>query len=59
MIRVAMIDDHELIRHGLEYLLPRFDDLEVVLQGSGIGDLRGSDLDHDVLILDPYLSTGD
>ncbi|MEV1170304.1 response regulator transcription factor [Nonomuraea sp. NPDC049784] len=59
MIRIAVIDDHELIRHGLEYLLHRFDDLKVVLQGAGIGDLRGSDLDHDVLILDLYLSTGE
>ncbi|GAA3642280.1 response regulator transcription factor [Nonomuraea antimicrobica] len=57
MIRIAVIDDHELIRHGLEYLLHRSDDLKVVLRGAGIGDLRDSDLDHDVLILDLYLAT--
>ncbi|MFC4123175.1 LuxR C-terminal-related transcriptional regulator [Nonomuraea zeae] len=57
MIRIAVIDDHELIRHGLEYLLHRFDDLKVVLQGAAIGDLRAAELDHDVLILDLYLAT--
>ncbi|GAA1645262.1 response regulator transcription factor [Nonomuraea maheshkhaliensis] len=57
MIRIAVIDDHELIRHGLEYLLHRSDDLKVVLQGADLGDLRGSDLDHDVLVLDLYLAT--
>ncbi|WP_188192251.1 LuxR C-terminal-related transcriptional regulator [Nonomuraea sp. SYSU D8015] len=57
MIRVAVIDDHELIRHGLEYLLRPFDDLDVVFQGSRIADLRSGDLDHDVLILDLYLAT--
>ncbi|WP_326637159.1 hypothetical protein OIE67_05155 [Nonomuraea fuscirosea] len=52
MIRIAVIDDHELIRHGLEYLLHRSDDLKVVLQGADLGALRGSHLDHDVLVLD-------
>ncbi|MFI7452140.1 LuxR C-terminal-related transcriptional regulator [Nonomuraea sp. NPDC049714] len=57
MIRIAVIDDHELIRHGLEFLLHRFDDLQVVLRGASVGDLRGPDADYDVLILDLYLAT--
>lgn len=56
MIRIAVIDDHELIRHGLEYLLHRHEDLKVVLGGSSIGDLRGFDAGYDVLILDLYLA---
>lgn len=56
MIRIAVIDDHELIRHGLEYLLHRFEDLKVVLRGSSIGDLHAVDTDYDVLILDLYLA---
>jgi two-component system nitrate/nitrite response regulator NarL len=58
-IRIAVIDDHELIRHGLEYLLRRYDDMEVVLSGASIGDLREGDADHDVLILDLYLTAGE
>jgi DNA-binding NarL/FixJ family response regulator len=57
VIRIAVIDDHELIRHGLDHLLRPFDDLDVVFQGAGIADLRSADLDHDVLILDLYLAT--
>ncbi|MFI6177613.1 LuxR C-terminal-related transcriptional regulator [Nonomuraea sp. NPDC051191] len=56
MIRIAVIDDHELIRHGLEYLLHRHEDLKVVLRGSSVGDLRGFDAGYDVLILDLYLA---
>ncbi|MEV3981483.1 response regulator transcription factor [Nonomuraea sp. NPDC049758] len=56
MIRIAVIDDHELIRHGLEYLLHRHEDLQVVLRGSSVGDLRGFDAGYDVLILDLYLA---
>jgi DNA-binding NarL/FixJ family response regulator len=57
VIRIAVIDDHELIRHGLEFLLHRFEDLKVVLRGASIGDLRGPDVEYDVLILDLYLAT--
>ncbi|MFI9595394.1 response regulator [Nonomuraea sp. NPDC052265] len=56
MIRIAVIDDHELIRHGLEYLLHRHEDLKVVLRGSSVEDLRGFDAGYDVLILDLYLA---
>ncbi|MFD0476205.1 LuxR C-terminal-related transcriptional regulator [Nonomuraea thailandensis] len=54
MIRVAVVDDHDLIRHGLEHLLHSTGEFEVVLSGRDLGVLDGR-TDLDVLILDLYL----
>src|SRR5947207_1538357 len=54
MIRVALADDHELVRMGLRALIEREDDLEVVGEASsGLEAIRLLASRHpDVLLLD-------
>lgn len=61
MIRVAIADDHELVRQGIRALLERADDISVVGEaGDGEAALRlAADAAPDVLVLDvsmPHLN---
>ncbi|MEZ5101613.1 MAG: response regulator transcription factor [Thermoleophilia bacterium] len=54
MIRVAIVDDHALVRHGLEQLLSTVDDLEVVGTASDGADARAlvAQVSPDVVLMD-------
>lgn len=53
-IRVMIVDDHELVRSGLESILGLFDDIELVAQcGSGAGAVKSCDeTQPDVVLMD-------
>lgn len=60
MIRVLLVDDHELVRRGIKELLEAGGDVEVVLETEGVADTedryqRGS---ADVAVLDVRLGDG-
>ncbi|MBA2894842.1 LuxR C-terminal-related transcriptional regulator [Nonomuraea soli] len=54
MIKIAVVDDHDLIRHGLEHILRGTGEFEVVASGRDVSVLDGR-AEPDVLILDLYL----
>ncbi len=57
-IRVALVDDHPLVRHGLASLLAREPDLEITAVGGSLGDaaaLLTAGEPPDVLLLDVKL----
>lgn len=54
MITIGVIDDHDLIRHGLEHVLGQSEDFAVVLSRRDLASL-GKQADLDVLVLDLYL----
>ncbi len=61
MLRVAVIDDHPVARHGIVAILAAFDDLTVVSSVSAPGELaRGENgsVDADVVLLDLYQADG-
>ena len=61
MIRVFLLDDHEVVRRGLKELISLEDDLEVVGEASRAAEAlrRIPDLHPDVAILDVRLPDGD
>ena len=58
--RVVLIDDHELIRHGLAAAFDRSDDFEVVGQAGSVADgvAVARDLTPDVVVCDVRLPDG-
>src|SRR5690606_28756581 len=54
MIRVAMVDDHELVRQGFAQLLERNADIQVVFQASTLTETENWLREHqaNVLVLD-------
>jgi two-component system, NarL family, response regulator DevR len=60
MIRVHLLDDHEMVRHGLRDLLEREGDIEVVGESGSAGDAehRIPALRSDVAVLDARLPDG-
>jgi DNA-binding NarL/FixJ family response regulator len=53
MIRVAIVDDHPVFRHGLEHAVESAQGLVLVAAAGSVEDLRTSDLgDVDVVVLD-------
>jgi DNA-binding NarL/FixJ family response regulator len=59
MIRLFLVDDHEIVRRGLRELLEAQDDLEVVAQAGSIDEALAVDLDGvDVAVLDVRLPDG-
>ncbi len=53
MIRVAIVDDHPVFRHGLEHAVESARGLVLVAAAGSVEDLRASDLAHvDVVVLD-------
>lgn len=55
MIRLMIVDDHELLRHGIALLLSTVDDMEVVAEaedGRAALALLGSGADVDVVLTD-------
>ena len=54
MIRVLIVDDHEMVRAGLAALLGRFDDLELVgaAPDGAAAIAMAADLDPDVVLMD-------
>ena len=59
MIRLLLVDDHEIVRRGLRELLEAQSDLEVVAQAGTLEDALAIDLDAlDVAVLDVRLPDG-
>jgi DNA-binding NarL/FixJ family response regulator len=59
MIRLFLVDDHEIVRRGLRELLEAQDDLEVVAQAGSIDEALAVDLEGvDVAVLDVRLPDG-
>lgn len=60
MIRVMLVDDHELVRRGLRELLTAAGDLQVVLEASGVEDAEARYVpgSADVAVLDVRLGDG-
>jgi two-component system response regulator DevR len=59
VIRLLLVDDHEIVRRGLKDLLDANDDLEVVAEASTMAEAEAVDLDRiDVAVLDVRLPDG-
>ncbi|NNN00287.1 MAG: response regulator transcription factor [Acidimicrobiaceae bacterium] len=59
MIRLLLVDDHEIVRRGLRELLEAQSDLEVVAEAANLEDAMVIDLsDLDVAVLDVRLPDG-
>ncbi len=59
MIRLLLVDDHEIVRRGLRELLESHDDLSVVAEAGSLGDALALDIaDVDVAVLDVRLPDG-
>jgi DNA-binding NarL/FixJ family response regulator len=59
VIRVAIVDDHPVLRDGIASLLAAEEDMEVVVVGDSVADAERiiSTADSDVLLLDVRLGT--
>ena len=59
MIRLLLVDDHEIVRRGLKELLEAAGDLSVVAEASTVAEAEAVDLDLvDVAVLDVRLPDG-
>jgi two-component system response regulator DevR len=59
MIRLLLVDDHEIVRRGLSELLETHEDLQVVAQAGSLEEAMTIDLDEvDVAVLDVRLPDG-
>ncbi len=59
MIRLLLVDDHEIVRRGLRELLEAHDDLSVVAEAASIEEAESVDVDAiDVAVLDVRLPDG-
>lgn len=60
MIRVALVDDHPIVLHGLTAALATVDDVEIVANGATLAEARdiAARDDVDVLLLDVRLPDG-
>jgi DNA-binding NarL/FixJ family response regulator len=59
MIRLLLVDDHEIVRRGLRELLEAEDDLEVVAQAGTVEEGAALDISNiDVAVLDVRLPDG-
>lgn len=56
MIRIALIDDHPIMRLGLAHLVRTAPDLDLVAEVACVEDLGGLDRDADVFLLDWQLT---
>lgn len=59
MIRLLLVDDHEIVRRGLSELLETHEDLQVTAQAGSLEEATAIDLDQfDVAVLDVRLPDG-
>ncbi len=59
MIRLLLVDDHEIVRRGLRELLEAQDDLKVVAEAGSVEDAQNLDVTgFDVAVLDVRLPDG-
>ena len=59
MIRLLLVDDHEIVRRGLRELLESHDDLAVVAEAGSVAEAETVDVDAiDVAVLDVRLPDG-
>ena len=59
VIRILLVDDHEIVRRGLRELLESHEDLEVTAEAGTMAEAEGVDLDRvDVAVLDVRLPDG-
>jgi DNA-binding NarL/FixJ family response regulator len=57
IIRVAIVDDHPVVREGTASIVARQEDMEVVASTASVQELTGSQTDVDVVLLDLRLGT--
>jgi DNA-binding NarL/FixJ family response regulator len=57
-LRVALIDDHEIVRVGIAELLAQQPTIEVVASTSTVAELMALDVDLDLVVLDLRLADG-
>ena len=60
MIRVMLVDDHEVVRQGLKALVDAEEDLEVVVEAGTVADAisRARTFEPDVVVMDVRLPDG-
>ena len=58
VVRVAIVDDHPVVRWGLEHVFQRRPGVRVVCSVDSLQELEATSADPDVVILDLYLSEG-
>jgi DNA-binding NarL/FixJ family response regulator len=59
VIRLLLVDDHEIVRRGLREVLDAHDDLEVVAEAGSLAEAEALSLDEvDVAVLDVRLPDG-
>lgn len=61
MIRVALVDDHPVARHGITAILAAFEDMQVAAAVSAPGELprtANAGVEADVVLLDLYQADG-
>ena len=60
MIRVMLVDDHEVVRQGLKALIDAEEDLEVVVEAGNVADAtsRARTFEPDVVVMDVRLPDG-
>ncbi|GAA2344216.1 two-component system response regulator MnoR [Saccharopolyspora halophila] len=60
-VRIVLVDDHAIVRHGLRSVLEREDDLQVVGEAATAAETLAvvSGAEPDIVLLDLKLSTGD
>lgn len=60
MIRILLVDDHEVVREGLRALLDAQDDLEVIAEADSVAEAvtRARTFEPDVVVMDVRLPDG-
>jgi DNA-binding NarL/FixJ family response regulator len=58
VVRIAIVDDHPVVRWGIEHVFRPHQDFEVICSTDSLAALDAAGVDPDVVILDLYLDPG-